>query len=111
MEWEGFQNHYHLLLMVSPNGVVVTKWYLLMGPKFGYHYHTIPLNTIKYHYLYHPISIPRTALQNTSPATLCQVRQQIYRGETLRNAVVFELFHKDRNTSQDPIKQVDELLV
>ena len=48
--------------------------------------------------------------QNTSPAKLCQVRQQIYRGETLRNAVVFELFHKDRNTSQDPIKEV-ELLV
>ena len=49
MGWEGFKNHYHLL-MVSPNGVVVTKWYLLMGPKFGYHYHTIPLNTIKYHF-------------------------------------------------------------
>ena len=49
MGWEGFKNHY-LLLMVSPNGVVVTKWYLLMGPKFGYHYHSIPSHPIKYHY-------------------------------------------------------------
>ena len=43
MGWEGFKNHY-LLLMVSPTGVGVTKWYLVMGPKFRYNYHTIPFN-------------------------------------------------------------------
>ena len=43
--------------------------------------------------------------KKTAPTKLCQViRQQIYLGETLCNDVIFELFHKGRNTSKDAIR-------
>lgn len=44
--------------------------------------------------------------KKTAPTKLCHVRQQIYRGETLRNAVVFELFHKER---QEHIEGRDQI--